>query len=89
MSNYLTPIDQWLNAPVKVLRSHAFEAAQLAACQIADHGIQADSARDIVIRLRAIVELRAGDMADFKPMIESLTREVGLFPYPCCSNKSI
>jgi hypothetical protein len=81
MSNYLTPIDQWLDAPSKVLRPHAFEAAQFAASQIATFGIQADSARDTIIRLRAVVELRADDMADFKPMIESLTREVGLFPY--------
>ena len=81
MKNYLTPLDDWLRAETRSLRKDAFEASQAAATEIASLGIQADGARDIVIRLRALAEHRSQDLADFKPMIEALTREVGLFPY--------
>jgi hypothetical protein len=81
MSDHLAPLDFWLNAKAPELRQHAFEASQFAAAQIAISGVKADEARDIVIRLRALSEQRADDLADFRPMIEALTREVGLFPY--------
>lgn len=81
MSDYLKPLDQWLRASSSDLRHHAFEASQFAAQEIADHGIKADDARDIVIRLLALAEKRENDLRDFLPMIEALTREVGLFPY--------
>ncbi len=81
MTNFLTPLDHWLDAEAGVLRQTAFSACQFAASEIATHGIKADNARDIVIRLRALVEKRNSDLSDFGPMIEALTREVGLFPY--------
>lgn len=81
MSDHLAPLEFWLNATAPELRQHAFEASQFAASDIAISGIKADDARDIVIRLRALSEQRASDLADFRPMIEALTREVGLFPY--------
>lgn len=81
MSDHLAPLDFWLNAKTPELRQHAFEASQFAASEIALSGIKADDARDIVIRLRALSEQREADLADFRPMIEALTREVGLFPY--------
>lgn len=81
MNNHLAPLDFWLNARTPELRQHAFEASQFAAAEIAIFGVKADDARDIVIRLRALSEQRASDLADFRPMIEALTREVGLFPY--------
>jgi hypothetical protein len=81
MSDHLAPLEFWLKATASELRQHAFEASQFAASDIAISGIKADDARDIVIRLRALSEQRASDLADFRPMIEALTREVGLFPY--------
>lgn len=81
MTDFLSPLDAWLDAPAADLREKAFEASQFAATEIADQGIKADAARDIVIRLLALAEQRADDLADFRPMIEALTREVGLFPY--------
>ncbi|HVZ18331.1 MAG TPA: DEAD/DEAH box helicase [Terriglobales bacterium] len=81
MTDYLTPLDDWLAAPTNQLREQAFAASQFAASEIAEQGIRADVARDIVIRLLALAEQRTDDLADFRPMIESLTREVGLFPY--------
>lgn len=77
----LTPIDRWLAAETNELREGAFEASQFAASEIAVMGIKADNARDIIIRLRALSEYRSEELSDFRPMIESLTREVGLFPY--------
>jgi hypothetical protein len=81
MTEFLTPLDDWLGAPVTSLRAKAFEASQFAAAEIADQGIEADAARDVIIRLLALSEQRPDDLADFRPMIEALTREVGLFPY--------
>jgi len=81
MTDYLSPLDDWLAAPAEQLRDQAFQASQFAASEIAAQGIKADAARDIVIRLLALAEQRSDDLADFRPMIESLTREVGLFPY--------
>jgi hypothetical protein len=81
MTDFLSPLDEWLGASTAVLREKAFEASQFAAAEIAEQGIEADAARDVVIRLLALSEQRADDLADFRPMIEALTREVGLFPY--------
>ncbi len=81
MTEFLTPLDEWLNAPATYLREKAFEASQFAANEIADQGIRADAARDVIIRLLALSEQRPDDLADYRPMIEALTREVGLFPY--------
>lgn len=81
MTDFLVPFDEWLEAPAADLREKAFEASQFAAAEIAEQGIKADAARDIIIRLLALAEQRADDLADFRPMIEALTREVGLFPY--------
>lgn len=81
MNDFLAPLDNWLGAPVAALREKAFEASQFAAAEIAEQGIKADEARDVVIRLLALSEQRPDDLADFRPIIEALTREVGLFPY--------
>src|SRR5258707_11490289 len=89
MTDYLSPLDEWLGAPAERLREMAFEASQVAAAEIADQGIKADAARDIVIRLLALAEQRTDDLADFRPMIEALTREVGLFPYVDASVASL
>jgi len=89
MTHYLSPLDEWLGAPAAHLREKAFEASQFAAAEIADQGIKADTARDIVIRLLALAEQRTDDLADFRPMIEALTREVGLFPYVDASVASL
>ncbi len=50
MTDFLSPLDAWLDAPAADLREKAFEASQFAATEIADQGIKADAARDIVIR---------------------------------------
>jgi hypothetical protein len=81
MTELLSPLDKWLGASKADLREQAFEASQFAAAEIAEQGIEADAARDVVIRLLALSEERGDDLADFRPMIEALTREVGLFPY--------
>lgn len=81
MTEYLSPLDDWLAASPEQLRNQAFQASQFAASEIAEQGIKADTARDIVIRLLALAEQRPEVLVDFLPMIESLTREVGLFPY--------
>ena len=53
MTDYLSPLDDWLGAPPAHLREKAFEASQFAAAEIAEQGVKADTARDIVIRLLA------------------------------------
>ncbi|MFG1287488.1 DEAD/DEAH box helicase [Xanthobacter versatilis] len=77
----LAPLDFWLAAPTPQLRAGAFAASQYAASEIMSHGIEADGAREVVIRLLALLDSRGDDLADFRPMIDALTREVGLFPY--------
>jgi PAS domain-containing protein len=81
MNQYLTPLDKWLDTPIELLRDEVFRASQAAASEIESLGAQADDARDITIRMRALFELRQSELSDFLPMIEALTREVGLFPY--------
>jgi len=81
MNPFLSPLEKWLRCPASDLRNHAFEAAQFAAANLLEGGSKADDARDAAIRLRAILTERSEELSDFRPLIDALTREVGLYPY--------